>query len=156
MGSPRSGRPLTSTLAITLNTNHIRVAVESFYADIWNRHDKSKIPVLLCANFTFRGSLEQAKTGHEGFASYVDFVHEALDEYQCEILDLVIEEPKAFARMRFSGIHRADFFGFPPTGKHVEWEGAALFTFSGGQVADLWVLGDVHGLLKLLNRNAHG
>ena len=139
-----------------MNTTHIRVAVESFYSDIWNRNDKSKISVLLCENFTFRGSLGQASTGHECFSAYVDFVHDALDEYQCEILDLVIEEHKAFARMRFSGNHRGDFFGFPPTGKRVEWVGTALFTFSGGQVADLWVLGDVHGLIKLLNRNAHG
>jgi len=58
--------------------------------------------------------------------------------------------------MRFSGIHRGDFFGYPPTGKPVEWAGSALFAFSGDQVADLWVLGDVHGLLQLLDRNAQG
>jgi predicted ester cyclase len=139
-----------------MNTNQIRAVVESFYADIWNRHDKSKIPTLLCADFVFRGSLGQARTGHNGFASYVDSVHAALADYRCDILDLVIEEPKAFARMRFSGIHRGELFGFQPTGKPVEWAGAALFTFSGDRVADLWVLGDVHGLLQLLGQNAHG
>jgi len=40
-----------------MNPNHIRAVVESFYADIWNRHDKAKIPELLRADFTFRGSL---------------------------------------------------------------------------------------------------
>lgn len=139
-----------------MNTTHIRTVIESFYADIWNRHDKSKIPALLCENFTFRGSLGQAKTGHDGFASYVDFVHEALAEYRCDIIDLVVEGSKAFARMRFSGIHRGEFFGYQPTDKPVEWLGSALFTFNGEKVADLWVLGDVHGLLQLLERNAHG
>jgi len=42
-----------------MNANHFRTVVESFYADIWNRHDKSKISTLLCADFTFRGSLGQ-------------------------------------------------------------------------------------------------
>lgn len=139
-----------------MNTSHIRTVVESFYADIWNRHDKSKIPALLREDFTFRGSLGQPKTGRNGFASYVDFVHEALAEYRCDIMEIVIEKPKAFARMRFSGIHRGEFFGYQPTGKPVEWQGAALFTFTGKQVAELWVLGDVHGLLQLLERNAHG
>jgi len=60
-----------------MSTDHIRTVVESFYADIWNRHDKWKIPALLCIDFTFRGSLGQAKTGHDGFGLYVDFVHEA-------------------------------------------------------------------------------
>jgi steroid delta-isomerase-like uncharacterized protein len=138
------------------STERIRTVVESFYADIWNRHDKSRIPAMLCLDFTFRGSLGQTKTGHDGFGLYVDFVHKALAEYQCDILDLVVEEPKAFARMRFSGIHHGEFFGYPATGKRVEWAGCALFTFKEGKIADLWVLGDVHGLLRLLDRNAHG
>ena len=137
-----------------MSSEHIRTVVLSFYSDIWNRHDKSKIPELLCPDFTFRGSLGQEKTGHAGFASYVDFVREALGEYRCEILDLVVEEPKAFARMRFSGLHRGDFFGYSPTGSRIEWAGSALFTFRGDQIADLWVLGDFHGLLQLLERNA--
>ncbi len=139
-----------------MNASHVRAVVDSFYADIWNRHDKSKIPVLLCDNFTFRGSLGQAKVGHEGFESYVDFIHAALANYCCDILDLVVEGSKAFARMRFSGIHRGEFFGYQPTGKPVEWLGSALFAFNGKKVANLWVLGDVHGLLQLLERNANG
>lgn len=131
-----------------------RDVVASFYADVWNRHDKSAIPRLLQPDFTFRGSLGQTKTGHAEFADYVDFVHRALGDYRCDILDLVAEGHQCFARMRFSGTHRGDFFSFMPTGKPVEWAGAALFTFRDGLVADLWVLGDVHGLLQLLERNS--
>lgn len=139
-----------------MTASRLRAAVESFYADIWNRHDKAMIPVLLREGFTFRGSLGQERVGHDGFAAYVDFVHAALGEYRCEILDLVVEVPKAFARMRFSGIHRGEFCGYAPTGKPVEWLGTALFSFEGEQITDLWVLGDLHGLLQLLERNANG
>ena len=139
-----------------MNSSHIRTVVESVYADIWNRHDKSKIPDLLRDNFTFRGSLGLAKVGLEEFESYVDFVHAALASYRCDILDLVIENSKAFARMRFSGIHQGEFFGYQPTNKPIEWLGAALFSFDGEKVADLWVLGDVHGLLQLLKNNTNG
>lgn len=52
--------------------------VERFYEQIWNRHDKNQIPGLIHDDFTFRGSLGQEKHGHGEFASYVDFVHEAL------------------------------------------------------------------------------
>ena len=137
-----------------MNASGMRKVVESFYADVWNRRDKSRIPTLLCADVTFRGSLGEARTGHAGFASYLDWVHTALDDFRCEILDLVVEPPKAFARMRFSGSHVGELLGFPPTGKAVEWAGDALFTFSGSQVADLWVLGDMHGLIRRLEQNA--
>lgn len=134
----------------------MRATVQSFYADIWNRHDKSKIPDLLHEDFTFRGSLGQTRSGHDGFASYVDFVHAALGDYRCDILDLVVENQQVFARLRFHGIHRGYFFGYAPTGQMVEWAGAALFTFRDEKIADLWVLGNVHGLLQLLERQAHG
>jgi len=41
-----------------------------------------------------------------------------------------------------------------PTGKRVEWAGAAVFTFAGEQISALWVLGDIHGLLQQLANNA--
>ena len=137
-----------------MNPRHLRAAVESFYADVWNRQDTSRIPRLLDPHFTFRGSLGETRTGHDGFASYLDFVHGAVSGFTCDILEVVVEPPKVFARVRFSGNHRGPLLGFPPTGKPVEWLGAALFTFSGEQIADLWVLGDVDGLTKLLERNA--
>ena len=137
-----------------MSADHIRTVVQSFYADIWNRRDKAKIALLLCPSFTFRGSLGQTRTGPDGFAAYVDFVYDAVAGFRCDILELVVEGSKAFARMRFSGTHRGELFGFQPTGKPIEWAGAALFTFSNNQIADLWVLGDVHGLLQLLAANA--
>ena len=132
----------------------LKTIVHRFYSDVWNKHDNSAIPNLLQPDFTFRGSLGQCKTGHSEFADYVDFVHQALDAYKCDILDLVTEGNQCFARMRFSGNHHGEFFGFKPTGKKIEWAGAALFTFRDGLVADLWVLGDVHGLLEQLERNS--
>jgi predicted ester cyclase len=131
----------------------MKTVVKKFYAEVWNKHDESIIPSLLQSDFTLRGSLGPTKTGHSEIAEYVDFVHQALGAYQCDILDLVAEGNQCFARMRFSGVHRGDFFGFEATGKKVEWAGAALFSFKNGLVADLWVLGDVHGLLQLLERN---
>lgn len=130
--------------------------VESFYADIWNRHDKSAIQELLCAEFTFRGSLGPSKVGHDEFAGYVDLVHDALGDYRCDIQELVVGGEKAFAKMLFSGIHRKTFLGYAPTSLRVEWAGAALFTFRDGLISDLWVLGDLHGLHQLLERNRSG
>src|SRR2546421_9271543 len=83
-------------LAITMSTDLIRTVVQSFYADIWNRRDKSKIAVLLSPNFTFRGSLGETRTGHDGFASYVDFVYDAVAGFRCDIVELIVEGSKAF------------------------------------------------------------
>ncbi len=128
--------------------------VAAFYEDIWNNLDKSKIPALCHEDFSFRGSLGPVKRGRKEFEAYVDFVTDALADYRCGVQEVGSEGDKAFAKVRFRGIHQAAFLGFEPTGERVEWVGAALFTFRDGRIADLWVLGDVHGLLQQLEANA--
>jgi steroid delta-isomerase-like uncharacterized protein len=127
-----------------------RELVRRFYHEIWNRPDLSAIPEILAPRVTFRGSLGVRRVGHGEFADYVREVTGALGDYRCDIEDLVTEGEKAVARMTFSGVHRATFLGVPATGRRVSWAGAAFFTFTGGQVGDLWVLGDLEGLRRQL------
>lgn len=131
-----------------------RALVEAFYRDLWNRQDRSQVVHLLAEDITFRGSLGEVKRGHDAFWDYVRMVTDALGDYRCEVLALVCEADRAFARMRFSGIHRGPFLGFQPTGRRVAWEGAALFTIGDGRITDIWVLGDVHGLRERLGADA--
>ena len=124
--------------------------VRKFYEVLWDAHDKEAIPTVLHEYFTFRGSLGQKKTGHAGFAEYVDMVHKALGDYKCIIEELVAEGSKVFAKMTFTGIHRDEFMGYPPTQKRVSWNGCALFTFDGELIKDVWVLGDLKNLEEQL------
>lgn len=124
-----------------------KLVVERFYHDMWNKADKSHISDIFELDFTFRGSLGPVLVGHEQFAGYVDDVVAAVSGFTCDILDMVEEGDRVVARMRFSGTHSATMFGVAPTGRHVEWAGSAFFSFTGDKVRDLWVLGDIHGLL---------
>ncbi len=123
-----------------LMNNNLTI-VKQFYDEIWNKRNKSLIPKLLCEEFAFHGSLGIKRKGQNGFASYVDFIHDALGEYRCEILDMVSDDNKVFSKMLFSGIHQNNFMGYKPSFKRVEWHGAALFTFDHNKITDLWVLG---------------
>lgn len=128
--------------------------VEAFYARIWNGGDLAATSELLSDGFSFRGSLGGETRGRDAFTEYVRSVRSVLADYQCEIVDCVAEGKKAFAKMRFSGIHVAPFRGHEPTGKTVHWYGAALFIFDDEVIAELWVLGDLAGLDAILRANA--
>ena len=131
-----------------------RTLVDSFYSRIWNNGDLTARSELLSKEFYFRGSLGVETRGQDAFGEYVRFVRTALAHFRCEILDCVTEQNRAFAKMRFTGIHAGAFRGHKPTGKPVEWLGAALFVLEGGVVAKLWVLGDLVGLDAVLEMNA--
>lgn len=127
--------------------------VESFYERIWNAGDLEAVADLLSEDFLFRGSLGAERRGREGFKDYVRSVREALANYQCEILECVTEDRRAFSKMRFSGIHTTEFRGYLPTGMPVHWLGAALFRFEENIISELWVLGDLAGLDAILKKN---
>ena len=129
--------------------------VQSFYARIWNAGDVGAAAELLAPDFVFRGSLGPEMRGREAFCQYVNSVRTALDGYRCDILDCVTQGEKAFAKMRFSGTHAGPFRGYQPTGKSLQWLGAALFRIQGLLIAELWVLGDLISLEAELTRNSN-
>jgi steroid delta-isomerase-like uncharacterized protein len=128
--------------------------VTQFYDRIWNAGDLGAADNLIREDFLFRGSLGSERNGREAFADYVRSVRGALSDYYCEILECVAEDDRAFAKMRFSGVHTGEFRGYAPSGLPVHWLGAALFRFDHGKIAELWVLGDLMGLDALLAKNA--
>lgn len=135
---------------MSADLERMKAQVRRFYALLWDAHDRAAIPSVLHEDCAFRGSLGDETRGHAGFAEYVDRVHAALGEYRCSIRDLVAEGDRVFARVRFAGIHRGEFLGYPPTGERIAWDGCALFTFRGERIAEVWVLGDLKGLERRL------
>lgn len=127
--------------------------VSAFYEQIWNAGDLGAAEELLIEDFVFRGSLGSERRGIEEFCDYVRSLRNALSDYRCEILECVAENEKAFTKMRFSGLHSAEFRGYSPTMLPIHWLGAALFHFEQERIAALWVLGDLAGLDLLLQRN---
>ena len=127
--------------------------VRRFYEEIWNQGNLDAIPGICHAEIAFRGSLGDTRHGHEGLADYVRYVRGALGGYRCHIEDTVSEDSRVFAKMSFVGTHKGEFLGYAPTRKTVEWAGAALFTIENERITELWVLGDVHGLVGQLSTN---
>ena len=124
--------------------------VEAFYFDVWNGADEIRAREILAESFRFRGSLGTERRGPDGFLEYLRDVHRALADYRCVIENLVTDGDRAVARMRFTGRHRSEFLGFPPTGRQTTWAGAAFFTCEDGRITDLWVLGDLVELRRQL------
>jgi predicted ester cyclase len=88
--------------------------------------------------------------GYEQFAGYIDWVTNSFGHYTTDILALIEEDNRVSGKMRFHGFHLKEVFGVPPSGRHVWWIGMPIFTFDGQKVRDLFVLGDIHGLIERL------
>jgi predicted ester cyclase len=134
----------------TANWSPQKEAVRIFYKEMWDHANTTLVQRLFHPEFTFRGSLGPQLVGHQQFIGYVQLVTGAFDRYTSDILELGQEGSKVFGKLRFHGYHCRELFGLPPTGRHVWWYGTPIFTFDGAYIRDLWVLGDIHGLIARL------
>ncbi len=124
--------------------------IDKFYNEMWNKFDKSVFPEILDEGIIFRGSLGQTKKGFTELGDYVDFIRAAFPDFYNEVIETITEGHKTFARLRYTGTHQGDLFGVKPTGKRIQYAGAAVFTIKNDKIAEVWVLGDIYGLLEQL------
>jgi steroid delta-isomerase-like uncharacterized protein len=124
--------------------------VRRFYAEVWNRWDDTAANEVLHEELVFRGSLGDQLRGRDGFRGYRDKIRAAFPDFHNEIVDLVSSGDRAAARLRYSGHQQGEVLGFAGTGARVVYEGAAFFTARDGQLAEVWVLGDLDGLRRQL------
>ena len=125
--------------------------IETWYHRMWNRWDKTAIEEILTPEIAFRGSLGQVKQGYVGIAEYMDFIRAAFPDFTNNIQEIISEGDKAFARLSYTGTHEGEIFGIAPTGKRIAYSGAAVFSFAGEKmIREVWVLGDIYGLLLQL------
>ena len=128
----------------------VETLVRRFYDELWNRFDETLIPVLLTEDVTVRGALGRHAVGHAAFADYLRLVRGAFPDFKQTMEEVVVDAVggSAFARLRCRGTHRGTLLGLPATGRQVSYEAAARFETRAGRIADVWVLGDLHSLVR--------
>ena len=150
VAAPFSDRHIDDDISLTASNEHTRNLVKKFVAEIWNRGEVDLIPQVCSPALRFNGNAGFDKIGHDGLARMVATIRDALDDYHCEIHSMVVENNKAFCRLRFTGKHSGPLLGYEPTGKVVAWMGATEFTCQNGKILKVWELGDVKSLEEQL------
>jgi predicted ester cyclase len=124
--------------------------IARFYNDMWNRFDTNILPDIVSPTLQFRGSLGQTRVGIEQFIEYVTFVQTFAPDFHNSVVDTISDDHRTFARLTYTGTHQGELFGIAPTGHRFEYAGAAIFAFDHNLISNLWVLGDIHGLIQQL------
>jgi predicted ester cyclase len=124
--------------------------INRFYDEMWNQFDKTLFAEILEPTIRFRGSLGQEKVGYSQFGDYVDYIELFAPDFHNDVVSTISEGDQTFARLRYTGTHRGEVFGIAPAGRRFEYAGAAVFTIPADRIREVWVLGDIHGLIRQL------
>ena len=90
--------------------------------------------------------------GAEAVARRVDELAAAMPGVALEIVALHHADEAVIVETRTRGIHRAPLLGVPPTGRHYETRGVAIFRFDGADLIEEVVYWDRLGLLEQLRQ----
>jgi predicted ester cyclase len=123
-----------------------------FYDRLWNRWDDGAVDDTLAPDISFRGSLGHRSSGRAGWRTYRDQIRSSSPDFHNEVVELIISEPRAAARLQFSGTHDGPLLGISPTGRKFTYSGAGFFTAAYGLIADIWVIGDLDDLRRQLSQ----
>jgi steroid delta-isomerase-like uncharacterized protein len=124
--------------------------VRRYYEALWNRWDFALADELIAESIVFRGSLGISVQGRQGFKDYMRAVRAAFPDFHNRVLELIAEDDRVAARLTYTGTHHGEVLGIAPTARRVSYAGVALFRIVENQIAEGWVLGDVHGLVQQL------
>jgi steroid delta-isomerase-like uncharacterized protein len=120
--------------------------IRRYYAELWNAWSVTALEELISPNIVFRGSIGTAVKGIEEFKQYVSKIRAAFPDFHNHIEELIGEGEKVVARLRYTGTHRGELFGFSGTGRKVTYQGIAIFQFREGKIVSGYVLGDTESL----------
>lgn len=123
---------------------------EDLVRELWGvfagRHEKPSAEVgrFLSASYVHRFDT-QAVFSREQYLQAVDVFYSAFPDLHYVIEELIATDDQVVVRYEATGTHRAEFFGFPATGRAVRYGGVFWYRIEGNLIAEDYEFWDGKG-----------
>lgn len=118
--------------------------------EVWSKGDMAAADAVLSPEFVNHNPAFGHPPTREGYKQTIAQFRAAFPDLHMAVEDEVAEGDKVVLRFRATGTQQGAFGAFPPSGRTVEFTGTGTFRVRNGQVVELWVNGDLLGLLQQL------
>ena len=134
-----------------MSTEQNKVLVRQMVEEIFNRGNMSQADEFLAPDFVEREELPPGiPRDREGVKQLATMLRSAFPDFKATIDDIVAEGDKVVIRQTWSGTHKGEFMGIPPTGKSVSFGVIDILRIAGGKFAEHWGQMDSMGLMQQL------
>src|SRR3974390_207570 len=127
----------------SMKSDYNKHLARRWWEELWNRWEFALARDIASPDMTFRGSLGREMKGIPALYDYMRTVRDAFPDFHCQIHEMVAEGDHVATRLTFTGTHKGELFGYPPTGRRIQYSAAAFFTVKDGKFVSGWVLGDL-------------
>ena len=88
--------------------------------------------------------------GPDGFKMVIGMFRAAFPDMRVTLEEELAEDDKVITRGYFTGTHKGDFQGIPPTGKQIRVKYIDVWRITNGKMVENWVQMDQLGLMQQL------
>jgi steroid delta-isomerase-like uncharacterized protein len=92
--------------------------------------------------------------GKEEVKKVLAKLYRAFPDIEYTIDDVIVAGNKMGLRWHGTGTHRGDYFGIPPTGRPLQYDGITLYELRGDKIARIWVSANMLGVVRDLGAGA--
>jgi predicted ester cyclase len=117
-----------------------KALVKSFVEEVFNKHDKSAAEKYFAR--------ENPPTGRERFKQSLNAQFKAFPDVETKIEHIVAENDFVVVFLSFTGTHKGEFQGMPPTNKKVSIRSADLYRIENEKIVEHWDVVDQLNLLQ--------
>lgn len=138
-----SGRPIDGDDA---SAAHQKELVRRWIEQGFNRGDADVVDEVFAERVVLNGQIVHRDVIKQGVQRH----RRGFPDLRVTVDAIVSEDATVGLWYTVEGTHGGEYDGIAPTGHHVTWIGADLFTFDAGRISAARFLSDYHGLLTQL------
>ena len=119
--------------------------------EVFNRGNISLVDELFAPDFVEHEELPPGiPPGREAVKQLTTMFRSAFPDFKATIDDIVAEGDKVVIRQTWSGTHKGEFMGVPPTGKSVSFGVIDIVRIAGGKLVEHWGQMDMMSMMQQL------
>ena len=135
----------------TTGTATLKVLAQRFADEIINARDlDGALAELVAEDFVEQNPLPGQGPGRAGLAGVLAGMFAAFPDLEWRFLDAIAEDDRVMTLNSWTGTHRGEFMGIPPTGRTVTVEAWTLDRYRDGRLVESRIIMDVAAMLAQL------
>jgi steroid delta-isomerase-like uncharacterized protein len=116
--------------------------------ELFNNRNLAALDQFLSKRYVLRTAAEGAPNDRQAVRDAIAGYLEGFPDLHISVDELVAEGDRVVGRFTFTGTHRGDLFGIPPSGRRISVRQIAIYRIEDGKVVEEWEISDQLGLMQ--------
>ena len=133
-----------------MSSEQNKVLLQRLYNEVFNNGNLAVIDELIAPEAITHEESPVGNAGREAVRFLANTFHTAFRDFHVTPEDMIAEGDKVVARATFTGTHKGELMGIPPTGQAVRVNLIDFVRFANGQMVEHWAITDNMSLMEQL------